>query len=88
MREVAEDALLKAIAAELVARRNASGLAQDELAYEAGVARSFLARVETCKSQLSIASLFKLSAALGVPADELTAGIARRYRRELRSPKA
>jgi transcriptional regulator with XRE-family HTH domain len=51
--------------------RNEKGLAQDDLAYEAGVSRSYLSQLEKGKFYASIKIVGRLADALGVEAWEL-----------------
>lgn len=47
------------------------GLSQDALGYEAGVSRTFVSDVERAARNLSIDSMSKLAAALGIPLRDL-----------------
>jgi transcriptional regulator with XRE-family HTH domain len=59
-------------AANLRRLRNAKGLAQDELAYEAGVSRSYLSQLETGVYYASLKIIGRLAEALKVdPAEFL-----------------
>jgi transcriptional regulator with XRE-family HTH domain len=59
-------------AANLRRLRNAKGVPQDTLAYEAGVSRSYLSQLETGKFYVSLKIVGKLSHALDVePAEFL-----------------
>ena len=51
--------------------RAAAGVSQEELAYEIGMARSYLAEVETGKRNVSIRNLEKIAAGLGVSLSQL-----------------
>jgi transcriptional regulator with XRE-family HTH domain len=51
--------------------RHAKGLSQDELAYEAGVSRSYLSQLEKGAFYASLKIVGKLAAVLGVEAAEL-----------------
>lgn len=46
--------------------RNAKGLSQDDLAYEAGISRSYLSQLEKGGFYASLKIIEKLSATLGV----------------------
>ena len=51
--------------------RNAKGIAQDTLAYEAGVSRSYLSQLEKGAFYASLKIIGKLAEALGIESDEL-----------------
>ena len=59
------------LAANLRRLRNEKGLAQDDLAYEAEVSRSYLSQLEKGSFYASLKILEKLATALGVEACEL-----------------
>jgi transcriptional regulator with XRE-family HTH domain len=59
------------LAANLRRLRNEKGLAQDDLAYEAEVSRSYLSQLEKGTFYASLKILEKLARALGVEAYEL-----------------
>lgn len=84
MRTHQDPALLRAFSAELKARRAALGINQEELAFAAGINRSFVARLETGSSAPSLTSLFRLAAGLETDPADLVGSIARRYRKEHR----
>ena len=57
---------------ERVARaRKAKGLTQDDLWYEAKVARRTINKVELGQSDVRVSTLVKISKALGVPLEKL-----------------
>jgi transcriptional regulator with XRE-family HTH domain len=58
-------------AANLRRLRNAKGSAQDDLAYEAGVSRSYLSQIEKGAFYASLKIVGKLAAALEVEPAEL-----------------
>jgi transcriptional regulator with XRE-family HTH domain len=58
-------------AANLRRLRNAKGLAQDDLAYEAEVSRSYLSQLEKGAFYASLKIVEKLATALGVEPAEL-----------------
>ena len=58
-------------AANLRRLRNARGLAQDDLAYEAKVSRSYLSQLEKGAFYASLKTIGKLAAALSVEPAEL-----------------
>lgn len=51
--------------------RNAAGLSQEKLAFEAGIERNFVSLIETGQNQPTITTLFKIADALKVPAQSL-----------------
>lgn len=55
----------------LKTRRMALGVSQEELAFRAGVDRTFVSRIERGIRQPTITTIFLLSQALGVAASEL-----------------
>lgn len=57
----------------LKAKRAEMGISQEQLADEAGVARSFLSKVENGKIGLTLITVTKLSLALGSAPSELLA---------------
>jgi transcriptional regulator with XRE-family HTH domain len=59
------------LATNLRRLRNEKGLAQDDLAYEAKVSRSYLSQLEKGSFYASLKILEKLAKALGVEAYEL-----------------
>lgn len=82
MRKTQDAPVLRAVAAEIKARRGLLNISQEELAHRAGVHRSFVARLEVAETQPSLAVLFRLAAALDVDVGEMTSAIARRARKE------
>jgi transcriptional regulator with XRE-family HTH domain len=82
MRNPPDPALLRAVAAELKARRTALGLNQEGLAFAAGVDRTFVARLENCSTSPSLGTLFRISAGLETDPGALVSAIAKRYRKE------
>lgn len=84
MRQSNDGSVLRAVAAEIKARRAELRISQEELAHRAGVHRSFVARLEVAETQPSLAVLFRLSEGLQVDPAELVRGIANRYATELR----
>jgi transcriptional regulator with XRE-family HTH domain len=63
--------LRDAFAANLRRLRNARGLAQDDLAYEANVSRSYLSQLEKGAFYASLKTIGKLAEALNVEPAEL-----------------
>lgn len=85
MRNPPDPALLRAVAAEVKARRGALGLNQEGLAFAAGIDRTFIARLESCSTSLSLGSVFRLAAGLETDPGDLVSAIAKRYRKEHRA---
>ena len=84
MRTSQNPALLKAFAAEIKARRGELQISQDELAYRAGLSRTFLGKIEIAQNQPSLTALFKLADGLQVSPDDLVKGVKSRLRKEER----
>ncbi|SDY36030.1 Helix-turn-helix domain-containing protein [Variovorax sp. YR266] len=85
MRSNQDPALLRAFAAELKARRAELGFNQEELAFAAGLNRTFVAKLETATTSPSLTSLVSLCEGLTVEPAELMRSLMRRYKKELRS---
>lgn len=81
MRQAPDQSVLNALAAEIKSRRSSLQISQEELAYRAGVHRTFVAKLEIAKNQPTLSVLFRLAGALEVDAQELVAGVARRHKR-------
>ena len=58
-------------AAKLRKIRHQEGLSQSQLAFEAGLSLSQIARIETCRINPTICTVFALSRALNVPIAEM-----------------
>lgn len=58
--------LINAFAAAIKSRRATLGWSQEELAWRAGVDRTFIARLESCRNQPSLSVVFALAEALKV----------------------
>lgn len=58
--------LINAFAAAIKSRRADMGWSQEELAWRAGVDRTFIARLESCRNQPSLSVVFALAEALKV----------------------
>jgi transcriptional regulator with XRE-family HTH domain len=72
--DVVEDPVATGIAAAVRAQRLAAGLSMRALAARAGMSQPFLSNVENSRAMPSIATLYKIAAALGVsPRDFLPA---------------
>ena len=85
MRSTQDPALLRAFAAELKARRAELGFNQEELAFAAGLNRTFVAKLETATTSPSLTSLVSLCAGLTVDPSELMQSLMKRYKKELRA---
>lgn len=85
MRSTQDPALLRAFAAEMKARRALLGFNQEDLAFAAGVNRTFVAKLETATTSPSLTSLVSLCKGLGVEPPELMHSLMKRYRKELRA---
>jgi transcriptional regulator with XRE-family HTH domain len=88
MRSTQDPALLRAFAAELKARRAELGFNQEELAFAAGLNRTFVAKLETATTSPSLTSLVSLCAGLTVDPSELMQSLMKRYKKELRTQSA
>lgn len=78
MRKAQDEAVIRAVAAEIRARRALLNISQEEFAHRADVHRSFVARLELGQTQPSLAVLFRLADALSADIAEITTAIARR----------
>ena len=83
MKTSQDPALLRAFAAELKARRAVLGLNQEGLAFEAGLNRTFIAKLEVATSSPSLTSLIRLAEGLQVAPAELVQSVMTRYKKEL-----
>ena len=81
MRKSQNTAVLSAFAAELKHRRAALGFNQEELAFRAGVHRSFIARVEVAETQPSLSVLFDIANALDCSPSDLVKGVNERVQK-------
>lgn len=70
--------LIQAFAEVLRQARAEKGLTQEELAFEAGVDRTFVGLLETAKRQPSLSVIFALARALKVGPDDFVRLVARR----------
>ncbi|CAN7393906.1 MULTISPECIES: helix-turn-helix domain-containing protein [unclassified Variovorax] len=87
MRSNQDPALLQAFAAELKVRRASLGINQDELAYESGVNRSFVAKLEVGTSSPSLTTLFRIAEGLHAQPADLIQSVSKRYQKELRAAR-
>ena len=85
MRRTQDEAVVRAVAAEIKARRSQLNISQEEFAHRADVHRSFIARLELGHTQPSLAVFFRLAEALSADIADLTAAIARRTKTEKRA---
>jgi len=82
-----DPALLRAFAAEIKARRAASELSQEGLAFASSVTRTFVAKLELAQTSPSLTTIFRLADGLKIGPDEMIQSTMRRYRKELRASK-
>lgn len=76
-----DDALLEAFAAELRARRLGLKLSQEDLAYRAGINRTYVAKLELAQNQPTLSVLHQLASALNNELPELLQAVLLRYKR-------
>ena len=88
MRKSQNTSVLRAFAAELKHKRGLLGINQEELAFRAGVHRSFIARVEVAETQPSLSVLFDLAKALNCSLSDLVKGVDERVQKELEAFEA
>ena len=88
MRKTQDEAVVRAVAAEIRARRTQLNISQEEFAHRADVHRSFVARLELGQTQPSLAVLFRLADALSIDVVEMTTSIAKRADTEKRTSHA
>lgn len=81
---VRDPALLKALAAEIRARRAHQEITQEELAHRSELQPLFIVRMEAAANQPSLSTFLKLAAGLGAEAPELLESILKRYKKERR----
>jgi predicted transcriptional regulator len=79
-----DEALISAFADELRSRRNELGFSQEELAYRAGVNRTYIAKLELSQNQPTLTAMQCVAQALEVRLDELTAAVLKRCSRKRR----
>ena len=82
MRKPQDVPLIKALAAEIKARRMALKFSQEELAHRAGLNRTFVGKLEIASSQPSFTVLFQLAEALDTEVVDLVAAVAVRVLKE------
>lgn len=71
----------QAVAAEVKARRGQIGISQEELAFRAGVHRTFIAKLEIASTQPSLSITFQLAEALAVSPEDLVKAVRLRVAR-------
>ena len=71
----------QAVAAEVKALRGLIGISQEELAYRAGVHRTYIARLEVASTQPSLSVTFQLAKALAVEPEDLVRAVRLRVAR-------
>jgi transcriptional regulator with XRE-family HTH domain len=69
--DAGETAVMAAIGASVRRARRSSGLSTRELAQRASLSQPFLSNIENGRSSPSVATLYKLAAALGISATDL-----------------
>lgn len=82
MKTSQDPALLRAFAAEIKARRATLGLSQENLAFDAGLNRTFIAKLELAATSPSLTSLIRLAAGLQVDPVELMQSLMKRFKKE------
>lgn len=85
MRKETDLDLLKALAAEVKARRTDLRISQEELALRAEVNRTFVGKIELAQNQPTITVLLRLAEGLQTPLPELIESVLKRRIKELRS---
>lgn len=68
------DPELTALGREIRKRREALGVSQEELAERSGLHRNYIGGIERGERNVGIKAIFRLAAALGVPAWEILRG--------------
>jgi len=76
-----DEALLRAFADELRARRGRWTLSQETLAGRAGLNRTYVAKLELAKNQPTLRVLYRLAISLNCTLPELMDGVMERYAR-------
>jgi transcriptional regulator with XRE-family HTH domain len=70
---------------ELRKAREAAGLTQEQLAFAAGVDRTYISQLECDKKSPTVAMLFKICGPMGVAPSKIIANVERRRARSKRS---
>ncbi len=81
---VRDPALIKALAAEIKARRAELEISQEELAHRAGLGATFIARLETAQNQPSLTAFVQLAHGLDIKPGVLLTAVMGRHRKEAR----
>lgn len=76
-----DDALLRAFASELKARRTALRLSQEELGHRAGINRTYVAKIELGKNQPTLSIMYQLAQALECELPVMLKAVVDRYQR-------
>lgn len=63
-------------------KRHAADLSQEDLAYDAGIDRSFMSKLERGTSSASIISLFQIAKGLGIKTSDLLIELESRLEKE------
>jgi transcriptional regulator with XRE-family HTH domain len=87
MRTAQDQALMKALAAEIKARRAALQISQEELAARAEVNRTYVGKIELAMNQPTLVVLLRIAQGLQVDLSEMITAVLRRYAKEQRLPK-
>lgn len=78
-----DDSLIKAFASELKFRRQEAGISQEELAHQAQINRTYVAKLELAQNQPTLTVLAKLAGGLGIGLPELIEATLARSAREV-----
>lgn len=87
MRKETDQALLKALAAEVKSRRADLGISQEELAFRAEVNRTFVGKIELAMNQPTLSVLLRLAEGLQMPLPELIESVLKRWTKETKSAR-
>jgi transcriptional regulator with XRE-family HTH domain len=87
MRTAQDQALMKALAAEIKARRAALQISQEELAARAEVNRTYVGKIELAMNQPTLVVLLRIAQGLQVDLSEMITAVLRRFAKEQRLPK-
>lgn len=82
MRSHQDPDLLKAFAAEIRSRRAVAALSQEGLAFQCGLNRTFIAKLELGQTSPSLTTLFRLADALELKPAALVESVSERLRKE------
>ena len=84
MRKETDQALLKALAADVKGRRAELGISQEELAWRAEVSRTFVGKIELAMNQPTLSVLLRLAEGLQTPLPVLIESVLKRRVKESR----